>query len=79
MAWYVAGDNYALGKTASQSHTYKNETAFAASKAVDGFLYTTTSTYTHGYGTRDYWWKVDIGEKIIFTYATIYVGTRKCK
>ena len=79
MVWYVAGDNYALGKTASQSHTYNNNTEYAASKAVDGFLDTTTSTYTHGYRTGEYWWKVDIGDRIIFTYATIYVRTRKCK
>ena len=72
MVWYVADVNYALQKTASQSVTYQNRIYYAASMAVDGNLDTRTSAYSGYYST--YWWKVDIEEQIIFTYATFYVG-----
>ena len=40
---------------------------------------TSVSTDTNGrFVEGDYWWKVDIGERIIFTYATIYVRDGKC-
>ena len=48
-----------------------------ASKAVDCNL-TTRATSTDNYNEGDYWWKVDIGERIIFTYATIYVRDGRC-
>ena len=54
----------------------------AASNAVDCDLTTrATSVSTDTIGSfveGDYWWKVDIGEKIIFTYATIYVRDGEC-
>ena len=68
------GNNYALSATASQSNTYQNR---IASKAVDGYL-NTYSASTNDYNVGNYWWKVDIGERIIFTYATIYVRDGKC-
>ena len=71
---YFTGNNYALSGTASQSNTYLTRTA---SNAVDGNL-NTYSAATNYYNTGDYWWKVDIGERIIFTYATIYVRDGKC-
>ena len=70
-----AEGNLANGKLATLSHDYiPNE---KASKAVDCDL-TTRATSTVGFGTRNYWWKVDIGERIIFTYATIYVRDGTC-
>ena len=71
---YFTGNNYALSGTASQSNTYLSR---AASKAVDGNL-NTYSAATSGYNVGNYWWKVDIGERIIFTYATIYASTGLC-
>ena len=68
------GNNYALSGTASQSNTYLTRTA---SNAVDGNL-NTYSAATNRYNEGDYWWKVDIGERIIFTYATIYVRDGRC-
>ena len=40
---------------------------------------TSVSTDINGrFVEGDYWWKVDIGERIIFTYATIYVRDGNC-
>ena len=78
MVWYVLGINFALHKTASQSHTYLDSINYTASKAVDGNLNTRTAT-TYEYSREYYWWKVDIGKQIIFTYAAIYVRTDACK
>ena len=68
------GNNYALSATASQSNTYQTR---AASNAVDGDL-NTHSRATNNYNVRNFWWKVDIGERIIFTNASIYVRDGKC-
>ena len=62
------------GATASQSNTHS---ARAASKAVDGDL-STYSAATNNYYVGNYWWKVDIGERIIFTNASIYVRDGTC-
>ena len=62
------------GANASQSNTYLSQTA---SKAVDGDL-STYSAATNSYYVGDYWWKVDIGERIIFTNASIYVRDGTC-
>ena len=70
------GYNYAMSDTAraSQSNTYQTKTA---SNAVDGDL-NTRSGATVDYGVGNFWWKVDIGERIIFTNASIYVRDGKC-
>ena len=68
------GNNYALSGTASQSNTYQSR---IASNAVDGYL-NTYSAATSGYNVGNYWWKVDIGERVILTYATIYVRDGTC-
>ena len=50
-----------------------------ASNAVDGDLSTVSiATDDWSYTVGDYWWKVDIGQTIIFTNATIYVRDGKC-
>ena len=69
------GHNYALSATASQSNTHSTWTA---SKAVDGNLSTYSAATNIRYGVGDYWWKVDIGERIIFTNASIYVRDGTC-
>ena len=74
MTVLLIGHNYALSATASQSNTYSTR---VASKAVDGNL-STYSAATNEYRTGSYWWKIDIGERIIFTNATIYVRDGKC-
>ena len=55
---------------------------FATSNAVDCDLSTRATsvslTSKGAFAKGDYWWKVDIGERIIFTYATIYVRTGIC-
>ena len=53
-------------------------TGYTADKVVDGDL-TTYGVSTSSYNTGDYWWKVDIGESIIFTYATVYVRDGICQ
>ena len=65
----------ANGKLATLSHDMTNDNK--ASKAVDCDL-TTRATSTNNYAEGDYWWKVDIGERIIFTYAAIYVRDGIC-
>ena len=50
---------------------------YSADKVVDDDL-DTYGVSTSSYNIGDYWWKVDIGEKIIFTYATVYVRDGKC-
>ena len=72
--YFLTEHNYALSGTASQSDAYYSQ---IASNAVDGDL-NTHSASTYEYYVRDYWWKVDIGERIIFTNATIYVRGGKC-
>ena len=57
------------------SHLHNN--IRPAEDAVDGNL-STRGVSTDSFITGDYWWKVDIGERIIFTYATIYVRTGLC-
>ena len=76
-----AEGNLANGKLATLSHDYiPND--YKASKAVDCDLTTratsTSSTANGLFAEGDYWWKVDIGERIIFTYATIYVRDGEC-
>ena len=68
------GKNYALSATASQSNTYPT---WIASNAVDGDL-NTYSAATDDYNVGNYWWKVDIGQRIIFTNASIYVRKGQC-
>ena len=77
MTVLLIGQNYALSATAnaSQSNTYQTRTA---SNAVDGDLNTLSVATTTPYTVGDYWWKVDIGERIIFTNASIYVRDGKC-
>ena len=58
--------------------SHLNNNIRAAEFAVDGYL-NTYSAATSGYNEGYYWWKVDIGERIIFTYATIYVRTGNCE
>ena len=50
----------------------------AARLTVDGDLFT-RGVSRNGSNAQDLWWKVDIGERIIFTYATIYVRTGNCE
>ena len=71
---YFTGNNYALSATASQSNTHSTWTASAA---VDGDL-NTYSGATNSFNVGDYWWKVDIGQRIIFTNASIYVRDGRC-
>ena len=74
---HFVGYNYAVlsGATASQSKTSSTR---AASNAIDGDL-TTRSLATNSYNVlNNYWWKVDIGERIIFTNTSIYVRDGKC-
>ena len=76
MIWYFLDENLARSKTAILSDSYyPNE--FKAAFAVDCDL-TTMATSTNNYNEGDYWWKVDIGKRIIFTYATIYVRDGIC-
>ena len=54
-----------------------------ASYAVDGNLDTTsiatiTTRLRGSFTVGKHWWKVDIGERIVFTNATIYVRDGKC-
>ena len=63
------------GANASQSHTHRGETA---SRAVDG-NFNTHSRATDEYYVGNYWWKVDIGERIIFANASIYVRDGTCR
>ena len=65
-----------MGKVASISNSFMP--AHSAEKAVDGDL-DTRAVSTYDYNTGNYWWKVDIGERIIFTYATIYVRDGDCE
>ena len=72
----LIGTNFALNKEASVSHHHTDNRP--AEDAVDGDL-STRAVSSGGFITGDYWWKVDIGERIIFTYATIYVRTGNCE
>ena len=66
-----------MGKDAFVSNPYI--AGYSADKVVDGNL-TTYGVSTNNYTTGTYyWWKVDIGERIIFNYATIYVRDGKCE
>ena len=70
--------NYALHQKASQSNTYGDLTA---ENAVDGDLNTKSIATINNDGSftlGDHWWKVDIGRRIVFTNATIYVRDGKC-
>ena len=49
----------------------------SADKGVDGD-FTSTGTSTNHYYTGDYWWKVDIGKKVVFNYASIHVRDGTC-
>ena len=62
------------GATASQNRTYLG---YAASQAVDG-NFNTHSRASIKYNVGNYWWKIDIGQRIIFTNASIYVRDGKC-
>ena len=64
-----------MGKDAFVSNTYI--AGYTADKVVDYDL-DTYGVSTNNYTTGTYWWKVDIGERIIFTYATIYVRDGTC-
>ena len=57
------------------SHFHNNNRA--ARFSVDGDL-STRGVSSDEFITGDYWWKVDIVERIIFTYATIYVRIGDC-
>ena len=72
--WIITGYNYALSSTANAS---QNNTAKTASNAIDNNL-NTYSVATNNYTVGNYWWKVDVGERIIFTNASIYVRNGKC-
>ena len=64
------------GATASQSKTSSTR---AASNAIDGDLNTHSAATTNTYAVGNYWWKIDIGERIIFTNASIYVRDGTCR
>ena len=61
------GHNYAINKTTDQSTTADSWTS---NLAVDGV--TTIGRYSHTGFTSNEWWKVDLGETIIFQYAKIF-------
>ena len=67
---FIAGHNYALGKTASQSTTLSGRDDLKAGIAVDGV--TTLGQISHTEFASNQWWKVDLGKAIIFQYARIY-------
>ena len=64
---FCIGHNYAINKHTSQSSTAGSLTS---NIAVDGV--TTIGIYSHTGFNSNEWWKVDLGETILFQYARIF-------
>ena len=63
------GENVALGKSATQSSTFKNKKGFSASKAVDGQM----GRFSHTERNDECaWWMVDIGSSVEVESIKIY-------
>ena len=67
LSLFFTGHNYAINKPTNQSSTAGSWTS---NIAVDGA--TTIGRYSHTGFTSNEWWKVDLGETIMFQYARIF-------
>ena len=67
--------NYALSKEASQSSTYTNDDQYLSQNAVDGLQNTLSITNF----ASNQWWKIDIQDRILFSYVQVYVRDGRCQ
>lgn len=67
--------NVALGKPATQSSTFQNSSGFAASNAVDGYLFSQMwPAWRLAHTNSEYqpWWKVDLLDNLFINQVVIY-------
>ena len=69
-----SGENVALGKSATQSSTFKNKKGFSASKAVDGQM----DRFSHTDRNDECaWWTVDLGSAV--EVESVKIHNRWCR